>query len=464
MISRHTLPNALLRLLIQLLLIALAAKAQPQLTPLLQPGCGGPATACVNVGSTKNAGVYKKEGKTLTFTSPKPKITKLKQKTVNTPTNTPAADAKAFTKQRTATAMTFDIAVPPSGVYVVRLGMLDARFCNDGGFEISATINGGKQTTVRSEAATGATCHTPFFIELDARTSARADDGVLSISLTEATGRAMSLATVCVTRRRLLKSPCKQKACRGWQGCGEYTVMYGSLAIPDPPCLIEKSSTDTLTLPVGAYVQSANLQWAASGPMRNKTTSLKLNGVDVKSQRVFRNADFEPYYGASADVTDLVRKTGSGDYTITDMSHNPHLSCPRAHMAAWSIVIVYEADGLKNARVNVCDRNTLSSKHKRVQKVKCMKKVEEGGEARATVVAIEGETFDETFLINGIVKGTNLFFGSKGERLDVVPFDVRDALAVRQNELRFEVAEDAVGDNIVVTTIATYQDSTEEFV
>ena len=105
---------------------------------------------------------------------------------------------------------------------------------------------------------------------------------------------------------------------------------------------ITNISSATLNIPAGSQVIKAYLFWAASDSSVDATVTL--NGVDVTADGTHSTSVYGiyDYYGAYADVTTLV--TGSGTYTLTNVSINngsPY-SDVCGVVGAWALVVVYK--------------------------------------------------------------------------------------------------------------------------
>jgi len=126
-------------------------------------------------------------------------------------------------------------------------------------------------------------------------------------------------------------------------------------------CEVGTTSSTTLNLGADDEIQSAFLYWAGSG---TADQNVKLNNQDIVSQRTFEHfhlgSDFEwrNYFSAFADVTTLVKTTGNGNYTLSELDVNDGIEffCENAtNFAGWAIVIVYKNQNLPLYQLNVYD-------------------------------------------------------------------------------------------------------------
>ena len=133
---------------------------------------------------------------------------------------------------------------------------------------------------------------------------------------------------------------------------------------------ILSESSATLNLQPGDQIVNAYLYWAGSGP---GDFEVKLNNQTINADRTFlherliQNIPYE-FFGAFADITDLVQQTGNGSYTFSDLDISDVLPSHfifKTNFAGWAIIIVYENENLPLNQLNVYDGlqgvpNTLS--------------------------------------------------------------------------------------------------------
>lgn len=126
---------------------------------------------------------------------------------------------------------------------------------------------------------------------------------------------------------------------------------------PDPPCSILTSSSANLNLNSDDQIQNAYLYWAGSGTGDFK---IKLNDTEINSTRNFsiKNTSGYSFFSAFADVTSLVKKTGNGNYTLSDLDLTEIISdyCPFAgNFGGWAIIVIYKNDNLPHNQLNIYD-------------------------------------------------------------------------------------------------------------
>src|SRR5690554_806947 len=125
-------------------------------------------------------------------------------------------------------------------------------------------------------------------------------------------------------------------------------------------CMMLTQSSAMLNLAPNQTVEAAYLYWSGSGNLQQADLNVNLNGVPITAQRTFTvdYAGIYPFFGAYADVTNILRTTGNGLYTLSNFDINavlPHYCPGGLNYAGWAIVIVYEDPTLLNRVVNLYD-------------------------------------------------------------------------------------------------------------
>ena len=125
------------------------------------------------------------------------------------------------------------------------------------------------------------------------------------------------------------------------------------------PCTILTQSSAVLNINAPQDILGAFLYWSGSGSLTEADLNVQLNGTPITAQRTFTVTASQtnlPFFGAFADVTNLVKTIGSGTYTLSDLDLTNVIPpyCPTgSNYAGWSIVIVYEDLTLPNRVVSV---------------------------------------------------------------------------------------------------------------
>lgn len=407
------------------------------LTDLLPVGCaaGSEVTTCVNLGnSATEVGKYRsdfdlvKYRKDPVFTSPP-----------TAPAN--ADEPDAYTTLVEKKVLRFNVRVEPRKTFDVTFGIVEYNECDNAAGNV-IKITGGKnkvKLTVNPVLDENGGCNT--VVQYTVRGVQSAGSGKLSFKF-KGTG-VVSIGTMCITKHVMspLFDDCtaNNPLCNTYAGCGDYAIINASAAVPSDisPCDVLDTSFSTLTISEpDVFVRRAVLQWAGSGYPSGDSTSVFLNGVSVQSTLLNKNGDFEPYYTAVADsdeVTEIVRQAGTNgvDYVVAGIFHRRFHSCPQAHVAAWSLTIVYEKVGLPEARVNVCAKNTQSNRLVYDFSVGCMipwPTAADEGDARLTLVAVESDQIIERLRVNDMAVGSSNGFNElgeiSGEGFDVITYDM----------------------------------------
>lgn len=119
-------------------------------------------------------------------------------------------------------------------------------------------------------------------------------------------------------------------------------------------CGILSESSATLNLAPGQTFVSAHLYWASIG---NGDFEVSINNTPITAQRIFNHSfNGRPYFGAYADVTDLVGATGNGNYTFSDLDVSALLPqyCG-TNFGGWAIYVIYEDPTLLLNQISLFD-------------------------------------------------------------------------------------------------------------
>lgn len=353
----------------------------------------------------------------------------------------PAVFSKHFRYRR----LGFSVKVPPLSAFRVTVLTAEYKFCYYGG--VTAFMFAGTNNVITPKINGYRTygCRVAFNLTVDSALSTA--DGTLNIKVVGSLP--VVIAGLYIERKLMEPSGCSQSGCVSYHGCGGLAVTWGDLAIPGKPCAILSSASGTLTLPRGAEVKYAALNWAGAGHPRSSSTTIVLNGITIQSDVLHEDQQFEPYYTAMADITSVVQRFGSGDYVVTSLFHRPYLSCPQAHMAAWSITVIYGARTRANTgetRVNMCAQNTLGTPPLLSLPVRCIAPPSLTSVTRGTFVVFEGEYFSDIFLMNGVKIVRNAFQGRTGEKFDLYQIDLTSFVKSTDTEFDFSVVNNPDND------------------
>src|SRR5690606_27060390 len=105
---------------------------------------------------------------------------------------------------------------------------------------------------------------------------------------------------------------------------------------------------------------AAYLYWSGNGNQKEADLNVKLNGVDVQSERLnLLAAGADPnyaYFSAFADVTSIVKQFGETEYTLSELDLTKHIKkyCG-GNYVGWAIVVVYNDENIENNLVAIYD-------------------------------------------------------------------------------------------------------------
>ena len=155
-----------------------------------------------------------------------------------------------------------------------------------------------------------------------------------------------------------------------FNGQYDFTAIGNTLNTGANACNILTQSEANLTLTANQDLVAARLYWSGSGgdllfPADNNVT---LNGTDVSAERTFtENSVGLTFFGAYADVTDIVAANGNGAYTLSNLDLTNNIYNPpgpgnssqycnqTVDYGGWSIIIIYEEDGLALNQISLFD-------------------------------------------------------------------------------------------------------------
>lgn len=125
-------------------------------------------------------------------------------------------------------------------------------------------------------------------------------------------------------------------------------------------CNVLTSSSASLNIPGTKEIAAAYLYWSGVGNPKEADLNVKLNNVEVQSQRTnflaFSTDDKYAYFSAFADVTSIVQQYGETEYTLSDLDLTKHLAkyCG-GNYVGWAITVVYKDDNIENNLVAIYD-------------------------------------------------------------------------------------------------------------
>ena len=239
---------------------------------------------------------------------------------------------------------------------------------------------------------------------------------------------------------------------------------------PDPPCIINTSSSATLNLNPLDTIEKAYLYWAGSG---NGDFEVSLNNQNIIAQRTFGPAFIFglPYFSAFADITSLVQTTGNGLYTLSELDLTNVIIdyCDnRTNFGGWAILIVYKNLNLPLNQLNVYDglQNVPYTLNITLNNLNVIDNVG----AKIGFIAWEGDkniSVNETLRINGNIIGNpplnpidNAFNGTNsvtGEstlyNMDLDIYDIQNNIAIGDTSAQIQLTSNQ--DVVMINTIVT---------
>lgn len=238
-------------------------------------------------------------------------------------------------------------------------------------------------------------------------------------------------------------------------------------------CEINTSSTATLALQPDDNIESAYLYWAGSG---YGDFDVKLNNQDISAQRTFsvvQSTSGLPFFSAFADITSLIKTTGNGDYTLSelDLTNVINYYCFNGtNFGGWAIVLIYKNDNLPLNQLNVYDG--LQYVPNQIQITLNNLNVIDNEDAKIGFVAWEGDQFisvNETLSVNGnpisnpplnpvnnAFNGTNSFTGSSTlYNMDLDVYNINNNIKIGDTsaEIQLSSGQDFVMINTIVTKL-----------
>ncbi|MCA0132085.1 T9SS type B sorting domain-containing protein [Winogradskyella alexanderae] len=261
-----------------------------------------------------------------------------------------------------------------------------------------------------------------------------------------------------------------------FNGRYDYTAIGNTMNVfengPNTPCIIQTSSTATLTLSPNQTVVAAYLYWAGSG---NGDFNITLNGNAITAERTFSDALDENriFFAAFADVTAQIVSEGSTEYTVSDFDLLDIITpyCPTGtNFGGWAITVIFQDEGLPLNQLNVYDG--LQSVPTLLNITLDNLNVLDNEDAKIGFIAWEGDrslAINEQLTINGNVisnlplnpannafNGTNSFTGATDlYNMDIDVYDIQDNIAIGDTSATISLTsgQDFVMINNIITVL-----------
>lgn len=236
-------------------------------------------------------------------------------------------------------------------------------------------------------------------------------------------------------------------------------------------CEINTSSSAVLSLNPDDEIENAYLYWAGSGI---GDFNIKLNNLDIVAQRTFsivQETSGLPFFSAFADITDQVKKTGNGNYTLTDLDLTNVINfyCFNGtNFGGWTIVVVYKNPKIQLNQLTIFDG--LQYVPKEINITLNSLNVIDNEDAKIGFVAWEGDQFisiNETLRVNGnplsnpplnpvnnAFNGTNSFTGSnKLYNMDLDVYNIQNNIKIGDTSAKIQLTSGQ--DFVMINTIVT---------
>lgn len=235
------------------------------------------------------------------------------------------------------------------------------------------------------------------------------------------------------------------------------------------------SSSAQLSLNPNDEIEKAYLYWAGCG---TGDFDVKLNGQAIRPdrtfslQRIVSNLVFD-YFSAFKEVTDQVRATGNGNYTLSDLDVSDFIDFHAqrsTNFAGWAIIVVYKNPSLSLNQLNVYDG--MQAVPDEVNITLNSLNVIDNNDAKIGFLAWEGDSgiaVNETLRINGSPIGSpplnpinNAFNGTNSLTnsnvlynmdLDVYPIQNNIAVGDTTAQIQLTSSQDFVMINAIVTKL-----------
>lgn len=254
--------------------------------------------------------------------------------------------------------------------------------------------------------------------------------------------------------------------------------------LPRPSCTINTSASASLNLNSNDIIESAYLYWAGSG---TGDLDVKLNNQNISAQRSFsliQNQIGLPFFSAFADITPIVKSTGNGVYTFSDLDLTAVIAtyCTNGtNFGGWAILIVYKNNSLPLNQLNVYDG--LQSVPNEINITLNNLNVIDNKDAEIGFVAWEGDkniSVNESLRINGNLignpplnpvnnafNGTNSFTGAADlYNMDLDVYNIQNNINIGDSTAKIQLTsgQDFVMINAIVTKLnSQLPDATTRF-
>ena len=149
-----------------------------------------------------------------------------------------------------------------------------------------------------------------------------------------------------------------------FNGQYDFTVIGNTLSLYDissSQCQLLTSSSATLNLQTNQSIEAAYLYWSSVGDGTFNST-VELNNMPITPEEILvvdpEQTNFLTYFGAVANVTNILQNFGNSVYTFSGLDLNsviPPYCTFGLEYGGWAITIIYQQNNLPFKQVNVYD-------------------------------------------------------------------------------------------------------------
>ena len=287
----------------------------------------------------------------------------------------------------------------------------------------------------------------------------------------------------------LITSAQKVSLYKQFYGSFDYTMMGNTMNVNpngDPySCEILTSSSATLNIREDQEVVAAYLYWSGNGTEKEADLNVLLNNTQVQSQRtsyMYLDVDKQfAYFSAFSDVTQIIQKDRSGEYTLSDLDLTNHIEryCG-GNYVGWAVVVVYKDHAIKDNLVGIYDGfESLDENNPAINILLDGFRITNTANSKIAFLAWEGDanlSLGEELKINDLVvsnalnppnnafNGTNTFSGSTEMwNMDLDQYDLSNFVNVDDTSLDIKIttAADVVFINTIVLSVySVFPDAT----
>ncbi|AXG70287.1 hypothetical protein KORDIASMS9_02526 [Kordia sp. SMS9] len=261
-----------------------------------------------------------------------------------------------------------------------------------------------------------------------------------------------------------------------FNGRFDYTALGNTLNVvengPTGACVINTSSSASLTLNSNQTMVAAYLYWAGSD---DGDFDIELNGIPVTAERTFSDAltGDRTFFAAFADVTTIVQTEGNGLYTVSEFDLTSVITpyCPSGtNFGGWAITVIYENPALPLNQLNVYDG--LESVPEELEITLDNLNVFDNMGAKIGFIAWEGDqalSVNESLRVNGSIisnfplnppdnafNGTNSFTGATDlYNMDIDFYGIQNNISIGDTQATISLTsgQDFVMINNIITVL-----------